>query len=142
LYLDPAEDISNTAYKKLLDIGAYYTSFYTYEDLIIEVYVENSYVGKMDSGFSNRNYTPGCGEYGTMTVGFASDTKKKFSGSASGSKKVIPGILVLSRAVLLMNARKRAWFYRNRHSLLSPAAVLYIVLQFPVELFLADEFLQ
>ncbi|MET0391495.1 MAG: hypothetical protein ABW019_00085, partial [Chitinophagaceae bacterium] len=37
--------------------------------------------------FNNKSYKPACSEYGTLTVLFPSDERRKFSGSASNSQK-------------------------------------------------------
>lgn len=86
LYLDPSEHLPRSLLKKAGAQEGYAAMFYTYEELTIDVSIDGSMVGKIDRRFNNRSYTPSCGEYGSLTVMFASDDRRKFSATASNSK--------------------------------------------------------
>lgn len=65
----------------------YCTTFYTYESLTIDVYVDGKFIDKIDRKFKDPEYKPSCGEYGTMMIAFPNDDERKFYGTASDSKK-------------------------------------------------------
>lgn len=60
-------------------------SFYSKNDLTIDVSIEGFSLGKIDRHFNRPEYKPSCAEYGTFSVVFPSSTTKKrrFYGTAS-----------------------------------------------------------
>lgn len=65
----------------------YVSTIFTVFDATTDVYISNTYVGKLDRVFKSADYTPSCGEYGTLTVVYATDSERSGSAKASGNGK-------------------------------------------------------
>lgn len=60
----------------------YAKSFYTHDQVIIDVYVDNHYIGKIEKYITSPTYTPKCYEDGTFTVCFPTNVKRRLYATA------------------------------------------------------------
>lgn len=60
----------------------YAKSFYTHDQVIIDVYVDNHYIGKIEKYITSPTYTPKCYEDGTFTVCFPTNDKRRLYATA------------------------------------------------------------
>jgi hypothetical protein len=67
--------------------GFYAKSFYTHEPMMIDMYVDNHYLGKLEKYIPSLTYTPKCYEDGTFTVCFPTSDKRRFYATAKTSTK-------------------------------------------------------
>ncbi|MEJ8844349.1 hypothetical protein WG954_18280 [Lacibacter sp. H375] len=72
-------------FDELLATEFYAKSFYTHDQVVIDIYVDNHYVGKLEKYIVSSTYTPKCYEDGTFTVCFPSNAKRKFYATAKTS---------------------------------------------------------
>lgn len=62
--------------------GFYAKSFYTHDQVVIDLYVDNHYIGKLEKYITSSTYTPKCYEDGTFTVCFPTNDKRKLYAAA------------------------------------------------------------
>ncbi|QNA42956.1 hypothetical protein [Lacibacter sediminis] len=60
----------------------YAKSFYTHDPVIIDIYVDNHYIGKLEKYIPTLTYTPKCHEDGTFTVCFPTISKRRIYATA------------------------------------------------------------
>jgi hypothetical protein len=87
LRINPLLDDSEEFYDFLYDIDSYASTIFSVFDATINVYVGGKFVGVLDRVFKSADYTPSCGEYGTLTVVYANSTERAGSGSATSGGK-------------------------------------------------------
>lgn len=87
LRLNPEKDDSESLYDWLYDVSEpNYICAYTYDNVSIDIWIDDAYVGQLDRKFNDRSYEPSCGEYGTIMIGFPDYEARNFKASAkSGS---------------------------------------------------------
>jgi len=87
LRINPLLDDSEEFYDFLYDIDSYASTIFSVFDATISVYVAGKLVGVLDRVFKAADYTPSCGEYGTITVVYANSTERVGYGSATSGGK-------------------------------------------------------
>ncbi len=87
LYLEPSEDITDELdFLWEWDNLPYCTSFYTYDDVTVELTIDGNYVDKLDRRYTDREYKPECGEYGSMMVGYPTDRERRLTAKSPDGK--------------------------------------------------------
>ncbi|HLP39376.1 hypothetical protein [Lacibacter sp.] len=74
-------------FDEYLYMGFYVKSFYTHEPVIIDMYVDNHYLGKIEKYITSPTYTPKCYEDGTFSVCFPKSDKRRLYATGKSSIK-------------------------------------------------------
>jgi hypothetical protein len=87
LYLEPSQDVTDEMdFLWEWDDLPYCTSFYTYDEVSVELSVDGRYVDKLDRRYTDRSYKPACGEFGSVMIGFPTDRERALSAKSPDGK--------------------------------------------------------
>ena len=87
LRISPLVDDSDEFWEFIYDIDIYASTIFSVFDATIDLYISGTYVGKLDRVFKSAEYTPSCGEFGTLTVVYPTDAHRTGYGTTTSNGK-------------------------------------------------------